>query len=63
MKVYITEEDAYNMIDELKDIKRRACKLMKRLEESGDLDFRGRRHEDDDDDEDDMHFRRGRGRY
>lgn len=63
MKIYITEEEAYTMVDELKEIKRKACKLLKSIEESSEMDFRGRRHEEDDDDDDDMHFRRGRGRY
>lgn len=63
MKIIITEEEATTMVDELKDIKRSACKLMKRLEEVSEMDSRSRRHREDDDDDDDTHFRRGGGRY
>lgn len=64
MKIYITEEDATSMADELKDIKRGACKLLKRLEKVSEMEFRSRRRrDDDDDDDDDMPFRGGRGRY
>lgn len=63
MKIYITEEEATSMVDELKDIKRGACKLLKRLEEVSEMEFRGRRRREDDDDDDDMRFRRGGGRY
>lgn len=63
MKIYITEEEATSMVDELKEIKHKTCKLLKRIEEASEMEYRGRRRREDDDDDDDMRFRRGGGRY
>lgn len=67
MKIIITEEEAYSIVDELKDIKRRSGKLLKHMEELSESDSRSRRHREDDDDDDEEddepRFRKGHSRY